>query len=140
MDESETGGSPEGRAPGAYGQVCPKHGDARLLWVTGRLQRVLFPWQQPQPVQGKAKKVEEVGWSLEKDGHWEAEVRCACGAASWCLGDLARADACQVLRDHGEEVPKGADPEEEKAARGMATEARRAELKARRDALSGGRR
>lgn len=116
----------EGRAPGVYGEACPRHQDPRPLVVTGALRRILFPWQRPQPQSGRGpKKTERVGWMVEKDGHWEAELRCACGALLWCLGDLARADACRKLREAGEAPPPGADPQEEAEERGRA----RAELR-----------
>lgn len=99
------------RSPELYGQGCG-HPERRSLRVTGMVQFILFPWQQPQPSGRKDGKPERVGWTLEKDGHWEAQVLCQCGRISWCPGGLARADAAELLQKRGQPVPEGLWPAE----------------------------
>lgn len=74
-------------------------------YVTGKVEKRLFPWQQPQP--GERRR-EKVGWTLEHDGHWEVEVACGtCTKRHWSLSERARAAILAFLLAQDKPIPDG---------------------------------
>lgn len=88
-DTQRSGPSRAGRLCGY--PVCPKCLASGAMVATGRIERVLFPWQSGHG--GPAGKNGPV-FTVERDGHDEAEARCLkCGEAFMAISPLLIQDA-----------------------------------------------